>query len=147
VEEYITATRSGLPAALSTRMNEGDRMAWWLFWRCYDTSIDTDRFRVLFGRSMPAAVHDSLPERAARVGSGAAGRAGVPADRTEARTCSTSSRRNTPTHTWRDCGRPAAERRGHNKSDCREKPQRSNATSPGIIYSGGPLPCQGQRYG
>ncbi len=60
VEEYIAATRSGIPAALSTRMNEGDRQAYWLFWRCYDTSIDTDRFRVLFGREMPAAVHASL---------------------------------------------------------------------------------------
>lgn len=60
VEEYITATRSGLPAALSTRMNEGDRMAWWLFWRCYDTVIDGERFRTLFGQEIPGGASAAL---------------------------------------------------------------------------------------
>jgi oxygen-independent coproporphyrinogen III oxidase len=53
IPDYVEATRTGRPAALSTKMNEGDRMAYWLFWRCYDTVIDLDRFRELFGRELP----------------------------------------------------------------------------------------------
>ena len=53
IPDYVEATRSGRPAALSTTMSEGDRMAYWLFWRCYDTSIDLERFRELFGRDLP----------------------------------------------------------------------------------------------
>jgi len=60
VSEYIEATRSGSPAALSTWMNEGDRMAYWLFWRCYDTSFDIDDFAQRFGRPMPGAVRTAL---------------------------------------------------------------------------------------
>jgi len=60
VGQYIEATRSGIPAALGTRMNEGDRMAYWLFWRCYDTVVDTARFREVFGQDMPASVRASL---------------------------------------------------------------------------------------
>ena len=53
VPDYIEATRNGSPAGLGTRMNNGDRMAYWLFWRCYDTVIDLGRFRELFGRELP----------------------------------------------------------------------------------------------
>jgi oxygen-independent coproporphyrinogen-3 oxidase len=60
VNEYIEATRSGSPAALSTWMNEGDRMAYWLFWRCYDTSFDIDDFAQRFGRPVPGAVRTAL---------------------------------------------------------------------------------------
>jgi oxygen-independent coproporphyrinogen III oxidase len=53
IPDYVEATRAGSPVALSTRMNEGDRMAYWLFWRCYDTAIDLGRFEELFGREPP----------------------------------------------------------------------------------------------
>lgn len=56
VSEYIKSTRTGNPAALSIRMNEGDRMAYWLFWRCYDTAIDGDRFKTVFGRDVPGGL-------------------------------------------------------------------------------------------
>ena len=60
VHDYIEATYAGNPAALGTRMNDGDRMAYWLFWRCYDTVIDTARFREQFGCDIPAAVSAAL---------------------------------------------------------------------------------------
>ena len=60
IPDYVEATRTGNPAALSTRMNEGDRMAYWLFWRCYDTSIDLERFRELFGRELPGRLQPVL---------------------------------------------------------------------------------------
>ena len=60
VRDYIEATYAGSPAALGTRMNEGDRMAYWLFWRCYDTVIDTARFREQFGCDLPGAVSATL---------------------------------------------------------------------------------------
>lgn len=60
VRDYIEATYAGSPAALRTRMNEGDRMAYWLFWRCYDTVIDTARFREQFGCDLPGAVSATL---------------------------------------------------------------------------------------
>jgi oxygen-independent coproporphyrinogen III oxidase len=60
VNEYIGATRSGSPVALSTQLNEGDRMAYWLFWRCYDTSFNVDEFVQRFGRPMPGVAHTAL---------------------------------------------------------------------------------------
>lgn len=60
VSDYIEASRAGSPAALETHMNEGDRMAYWLFWRCYDTSFDIDDFAQRFGRPMPGAVRTAL---------------------------------------------------------------------------------------
>ena len=60
VSDYIAATRGGSPTALSTHMNEGDRMAYWLFWRCYDTAIDTERFEALFGERMPRGLRATL---------------------------------------------------------------------------------------
>jgi len=51
---------TGEPPALATRLNEGDRMAYWLFWRCYDTAIDMARFRELFGRDAPPALRAAL---------------------------------------------------------------------------------------
>ena len=65
VSDYIEATRAGSPAALETHMNQGDRMAYWLFWRCYDTVIDTARFQEQFGCDIPGAVSATL--RACRV--------------------------------------------------------------------------------
>ena len=60
VDEYIRSTESGTPARLATRLDEGDRMAYWLFWRCYDTIIDHARFRSAFGRNMPRRISAAL---------------------------------------------------------------------------------------
>jgi oxygen-independent coproporphyrinogen-3 oxidase len=60
VDEYIRATVGGSPMALVSQMNEGDRMAYWLFWRCYNTVIDTYRFGAVFRRRMPRSVRAAL---------------------------------------------------------------------------------------
>jgi len=56
VQEYLRVAGTGEPPALATRLNEGDRMAYWLFWRCYDTAIDIAHFRALFGRCLPRSL-------------------------------------------------------------------------------------------
>ncbi len=60
VPEYIRVAGNGEPPALATHLNEGDRMAYWLFWRCYDTDIDMARFRALFGRDAPRTIRAAL---------------------------------------------------------------------------------------
>lgn len=60
VPEYIRVAGNGDPPALATRLDAGGRMAYWLFWRCYDTAIDAARFRILFGRDMPVGVRAAL---------------------------------------------------------------------------------------
>jgi oxygen-independent coproporphyrinogen-3 oxidase len=51
VEAYIRRLLEGrLPINLVNVMSPRERMVFWLFWRCYDTSIDTGRFRDLFGQ-------------------------------------------------------------------------------------------------
>ena len=60
VNEYIEATRSGSPVALSVELNKGDRMAYWLFWRCYDTSFNVGDFARQFGRPMPGVARTAL---------------------------------------------------------------------------------------
>ncbi|MDD4987244.1 MAG: radical SAM protein [Dehalococcoidales bacterium] len=55
--DYTKAMADGAsPQALATRLNEGDKMAYWLFWQFYNTVIDTDTFRSTFGREMPYRV-------------------------------------------------------------------------------------------
>lgn len=50
VEAYIRALNDcKLPINLVNKMTEKERMAFWLFWRCYDGVIDKNRFRELFG--------------------------------------------------------------------------------------------------
>jgi oxygen-independent coproporphyrinogen-3 oxidase len=56
VAEYIKAVAKGSPLALSTRLDDGDRMAYWFFWRAYDLDIDTGTFRSLFGQDLPHRV-------------------------------------------------------------------------------------------
>ncbi len=56
VAEYIKAVKEGSPLALATRLNTGDKMAYWFFWRSYDLAIDTDIFRSLFGQGLPYPV-------------------------------------------------------------------------------------------
>jgi len=50
VEAYITRLATGrLPINLVNVMTPREKMIFWLFWRCYDTVIDTRRFKELFG--------------------------------------------------------------------------------------------------
>jgi len=52
--DYIKAVSDGQsPLALATRLNAGDKMAYWLFWQCYNTVIDTDTFRSMFNKDLP----------------------------------------------------------------------------------------------
>jgi oxygen-independent coproporphyrinogen-3 oxidase len=60
VAEYIRAVKEGSPLALATRLNAGDKMAYWLFWRSYDLAIDTGAFRSLFGQDLPRPVRALL---------------------------------------------------------------------------------------
>ena len=46
--------------ALATKLNTGDKMAYWLFWQCYNLTIDTDIFRSIFGRDLPYRVRALL---------------------------------------------------------------------------------------
>lgn len=56
VAEYIKAMEKGSPLALATKLNSGDKMAYWLFWQCYNLAIDTDIFHSIFGRDLPYRV-------------------------------------------------------------------------------------------
>lgn len=48
IEGYIKTTKKKLPIALAAKLTEKEQMAWWLFWRFYDTCLSKDRFRELF---------------------------------------------------------------------------------------------------
>ncbi|HHV72745.1 MAG TPA: radical SAM protein [Clostridia bacterium] len=51
VDEYIKVLNRGrLPINLVNRMNEREKMIFWLFWRFYEGVIDEERFRFLFNR-------------------------------------------------------------------------------------------------
>jgi len=56
VAEYIEAVAEGSPLALATKLDAGDKMAYWSFWRAYDTVIDTSAFRSIFGQGLPYRV-------------------------------------------------------------------------------------------
>ena len=60
VTEYIKAVGRGSPMALATKLNTGDKMAYWLFWQCYNLTIDTDILRSIFGRDLPYRVRALL---------------------------------------------------------------------------------------
>lgn len=54
VVDYIRTIADGQsPLALATRLNAGDKMAYWLFWQCYNTAINTDTFQSMFGKDLP----------------------------------------------------------------------------------------------
>jgi len=54
VADYIDSMATGAsPHALATRLNPGDKMAYWLFWQCYNTAINTGYFRDTFGNELP----------------------------------------------------------------------------------------------
>lgn len=53
VEEYIKCIQKNkLPVNLVDTMDEREREIFWIFWRCYDGTIDGERFRELFGKDM-----------------------------------------------------------------------------------------------
>ena len=55
--DYIKAMADGQsPLALATRLNGGDKIAYWLFWQCYNTAINTDTFQSIFGKDLPYRV-------------------------------------------------------------------------------------------
>jgi coproporphyrinogen III oxidase-like Fe-S oxidoreductase len=56
VAEYIKAVAEGSPLALATRLDDGDKMAYWCFWRAYEQAIDTGTFRSIFGQDLPRRV-------------------------------------------------------------------------------------------
>jgi oxygen-independent coproporphyrinogen-3 oxidase len=60
VAEYIKAVKEGSPLALATRLDAGDKMAYWFFWRAYDLAINTGTFRSLFGQDLPYRVRALL---------------------------------------------------------------------------------------
>jgi len=61
VADYIKTVAAGSsPLALAARLNEGDKMAYWLFWQCYNTAIDIDALRSTFGRDLPYRVRALL---------------------------------------------------------------------------------------
>ncbi|MBA1336279.1 MAG: putative radical SAM family enzyme, NOT coproporphyrinogen III oxidase, oxygen-independent [Firmicutes bacterium] len=52
VDAYVKSlSMERLPINLVNRMSPRERMVFWLFWRCYDTSFDLMRFHELFGCS------------------------------------------------------------------------------------------------
>jgi len=60
VADYIKAVEKGSPMALATKLNTGDKMAYWLFWQCYNLTIDTDIFQSIFSRDLPYRVRALL---------------------------------------------------------------------------------------
>ena len=60
VEEYIKAVEKGSPLALATKLDASDKIAYWLFWRCYDLAIDTGDFHFIFGRDLPYHIRGLL---------------------------------------------------------------------------------------
>lgn len=53
VKDYIaTASAGKLPIALSTKITQGLRKHYWLYWRFYDTYIDLKEFYGIFGDSI-----------------------------------------------------------------------------------------------
>ncbi|MCK4369298.1 MAG: radical SAM protein [Dehalococcoidales bacterium] len=60
VAEYIKAMAEGSPLALATKLDAGDKMAYWFFWRVYDLDIDTSTFQSIFGQDLPRRVRALL---------------------------------------------------------------------------------------
>ena len=59
--EYIGETEKGLKPALAAKLDDRDKLAYWLFWRCYDLAIDTGKLKELFGRGLPFPIRGLLP--------------------------------------------------------------------------------------
>ena len=53
VDEYIRALQQKrMPINLVNTMNKREKMIFWIFWRCYDGVIDTQRFHQLFNENI-----------------------------------------------------------------------------------------------
>jgi coproporphyrinogen III oxidase-like Fe-S oxidoreductase len=59
--EYIGSAEKGLKPALAAKLDDRDKLAYWLFWRCYDLAIDTGKLKSLFGRGLPFPIRGLLP--------------------------------------------------------------------------------------
>jgi oxygen-independent coproporphyrinogen-3 oxidase len=59
--EYIAAAEKGLKPALAAKLDDRDKLVYWLFWRCYDLAIDTVKLKGLFGRGLPSTIRVLLP--------------------------------------------------------------------------------------
>lgn len=59
--EYIKGAEKGLKPALATKLDDRDKLAYWLFWRGYDLAIDTGQLKALFGRGLPSTIKGLLP--------------------------------------------------------------------------------------
>jgi oxygen-independent coproporphyrinogen-3 oxidase len=59
--EYIGATARELKPALAAKLDDRDKLAYWLFWRCYDLAINTGKLKELFGRGLPFPIRGLLP--------------------------------------------------------------------------------------
>jgi oxygen-independent coproporphyrinogen-3 oxidase len=60
VGAYIKAMEKGSPLVLATKLDASDKIAYWLFWRCYDLAIDTGDFHFIFGRDLPYHIRGLL---------------------------------------------------------------------------------------
>ena len=60
VAEYIKAVKEDSPLALATKLDAGDRMAYWFFWRTYDLAVNTSTFQSIFGQNLPYRVRALL---------------------------------------------------------------------------------------
>lgn len=50
VDEYIKTAPVKLPIALVNRMSHREKELFWLFWRCYDTEVNMEEYKHLFGK-------------------------------------------------------------------------------------------------
>ena len=56
VDEYIGSVGNGSPSSLSTKLSAPDKMAYWLFWQCYNLSVDVTACGTVSGRDLPHRV-------------------------------------------------------------------------------------------
>jgi oxygen-independent coproporphyrinogen-3 oxidase len=60
VAEYIRTADQGLRPALAIRLDNRDKLAYWLFWRSYDLAIDTARLKSIFDIGLPSNIKSLL---------------------------------------------------------------------------------------
>ena len=110
VDEYIKAMADGSPLALATRLDDGDKMAYWFFWRAYDLAIDTSTFQSMFGQGMPYRVRTLLS--LLKLLGMTLGEETPCFSPRRGLIFSTLLRKNTPTPIWKPCGTPVSRRPG-----------------------------------
>lgn len=61
VAEYIDVMKNaGSARSLAVRLSDADKVAYWLFWQCYNLSIDADACRSSCGTDLPPLVRGAL---------------------------------------------------------------------------------------